>query len=59
MSITITIEFDDEEHEKLVRLACYRRMSIQECLRSFARNCQPGGSGWEHPSKSSTKPVKG
>lgn len=48
---TLTIEFSDDEWAKLQQLATFRRMSVAECLRAFARFCQPGGSGWKHPSE--------
>lgn len=46
----INVDFTDEEHAKLEKLAEFRKMSIEECLRNFAQSCQPGGSGWRHPS---------
>lgn len=48
----VTVDFTPEEYKKLQDMSKFRKYSIPMVLRAFAQNCQPGGSGWQHPSKS-------
>lgn len=42
-------------YDKLYHLAKYRGVSMKKALTDFIDGCLPGGTGWEHPSK--TKPL--
>lgn len=51
----VTVTLADDEYAKLEKLAELRKSTPAECLRRMVQACQPGGSGWEPPSK--TKPL--
>jgi hypothetical protein len=46
----IEINLTREELQKLAALAFARGLTIEQCIKAFARSCQPNGSGWIHPS---------
>jgi hypothetical protein len=47
----IEMDLNEAESKKLTALAEARRRTPEQCLRDFIAACQPGGTGWEHPSK--------
>jgi len=47
----VVVSFEPDELARLERLAESKGESIESCLRAFTRSCQPGGSGWVHPSR--------
>lgn len=61
MMVKIELELTPDEHAKLAALAAAKTarrrkrkphadsITINDCLRAFARTCQPGGDGWKHP----------
>lgn len=63
----IEIELTEFEYSKLQRLAENRladirktnssvqSYTVQDCIKAFARTCQPGGSGWRPPWESVKK----
>ena len=59
----LMIRLTEEELAKLKALAAGKTKevmgkkiySVQDCIREFARTCQPGGSGWAHPAECDEK----
>ena len=53
----LTIKLTDAELSRLKRLAAAktkttngrRIVTVQDCVREFARTCQPDGGGWIQP----------
>ncbi len=43
MKVKVVIEFEGTEYERLKALADSRQQSVDDCLRIFARSCQPNG----------------
>ncbi len=65
MMVKIEVELTQVEFERLQELAAAQtamrrkkklnapEITINDCVRGFARSCQPNGGGWEHPAKAS------
>lgn len=45
----LTVVVENEEAEKLQKLAEYRQLNSSECVRRWIRSSRPGGSGWKPP----------
>ena len=57
--VIATFRFTARQWEKLQALAETRRKTSEDCLRDFADSCQPGGTGWKHPSDGKKPEVTG
>lgn len=58
--IEVKIRMTKAELAKLEELAkaqttTKKTYTVQDCIRSFAQTCQPGGSGWMHPASKKKK----
>lgn len=57
--IVVVLSLNKAEATKLQQLAEARQRSPEDCLRDMIATCQPGGSGWVHPSVQVKKEARG